>query len=619
MIELATAKEQVDRFITDTYDARALSERCRDYFDHKQWTEAEIEALKRRKQAPIVVNRLRPKIKGLVGLYDLRKTDPKAYPRTKKHDKSAHAATDALRFVADNNQFDEIRTAVAEDFFVEGYGGATVDVKKNARGEWEIKILQIPWDRIYFDPHSRKKDFSDARYIGYYLWLYPEQVTEMFPDAKPDELLSEDEAAETFEDRPDWIDRDRKRIRLAFHYAIHKGKWTFGVFASNQWLFEPKESPFHDEDGEPVCPIELVAANIDRNNNRYGEAAGFLDQQDELNHRRSKYLHAGTQRQTHGRKGAVPDVPKMKKELAKPDGHVEWEGEEFGKDFGLLDTSQLSNAQVQLYQDAKAELDSVSFNAQLAGERQSGDLSGKAIDKLQAAGTIELNGDYSQLRGWENRIYRQAWGRIKEFWTEEKWIRVTDDQDSLQWVGLNTLTTTREYLEDLINDESQSIPNRRKFSAVYMQAVQAEAQQEDPAIAEQASAFLDQIIPIKRNDVAEIDVDIIIDQSFDVINVQQEQFQLLIQFAQGSDIDIIELIEMSQIRNKEALIEKIETRRQQAQQAAGNAQQIAAEREKAELMDVAAGAEGKLAKAQQTKIENHLLLTNPERVTSVAV
>ena len=294
------------------------------------------------------------------------------------------------------------------------------------------------------------------------------------------------------------------RIRLAFHYALHKGVWTFGVFTGGTWLHDPASSPFLDDEGDPTCPIELVSANVDRENNRYGEACGFLDQQDELNHRRSKYLHAGTQRQTHGRKGAVPDVAKMKRELAKPDGHVEWEGEEFGKDFGLLDTSQLSNSQVALYQDAKAELDSISFNAQLAGERQQGDLSGRAIDKLQAAGTIELNSDYAQLGGWENRVYRQVWARIKQFWTEEKWIRVTDDRDSLVWVGLNAEMTLREYLEDFINDESNSIPDRRKFAAVYTQLIQAEAQLEDPQAAELASARLDQVVPVKRNDLTEV-------------------------------------------------------------------------------------------------------------------
>ncbi len=613
MIAIEVAREQVERFITDTDEARQLSERCRDYFDHKQWTEKEAAKLEARNQAPIVVNRLRPKIKGLCGLYDMRETEAKAYPRTKKHEKSAHAITDALRYVADNNNFTEMRLDVAEDTFVEGYGGVMVNVK-NRGNDIEILLEHLPWDRIYYDPHSRKKCFTDATYIGYYLWLYEDQAQALADslgwggDVK--DLISDtDVLDETTEDRPRWVDTDRKRIRIAVHFSQAANKWEMAIFTGNTFLMDPQESPYHDEDGQPCCPIELVSFNVDRNNNRYGEAAGFLDQQDEINHRRSKALHLLNQRQTHGREGAVADVAKLKREMSKPDGHVEWNGNEFGKDFGVIPTGDMLRGQFELYQDAKAEMDAVSFNAQLSGERQEGDLSGVAIGKLQAAGTIELNQDYSRLAGWEKRVYRQIWGRIKEFWTEEKWIRVTDDQDSLRWVGLNGPLTMREQLEEWINDESLPIPDRRKYAAVYTQAIKAEAQMEDPAVMQQASDFLETVVSSK-NPVPEIDVDIIIDQSYASSNTQEEQFNLLAKFATSGDVDIIELIELSQLRGKDELIEKIEQRRQQAAQAQGQVAQIEAKQAEAALMETAARADKTQAEAAQTKIENEALMSN---------
>lgn len=601
-----TPREQVERFLNDTLDARAASEKCRDYYDHKQWTEAEAAKLKSRGQAPIVVNRVRPKVKGLVGLYNLRQTDPKAYPRTQKHEKSAHAVTDALRYVADNNDFGELRMSVADEFFVEGYGGAFVGVKQTPK-EVTITIEHLPWDRIYFDPHSRKLDFSDAQFVGQYIWMYADEAKEKFPDADIDALIPGSmETDETTEDRPRWVDRQRGRVRVAVHYRKVKSKWMMSIFSGDVFLMEEQESPYLDEDGEPCCPIELVGANIDRDNQRYGEVLGYLSQQDEINHRRSKALHLLNQRQTHGRKGAVKDPKAMKREMAKPDGHVEWEGEEFGKDFGVLPTNDMLRGQFELYQDAKAELDAVGMNAQLSGERQEGDLSGRAIEKLQAAGTIELNQDYARLVGWEKRIYRQIWARVRQFWKEEKWIRVTDDQDSLRWVGLNGQITAQEYLEETINDESLPILQRRQAAAAYQFLVQ----NQDPR--------LNEIVGV-RNDVAELDVDIIIDQSFDVINVQQEQFNALLQFAQGGDVDVIELIELSQIRGKDELIEKIEQRRAQQAQMQGNIAQIQAQGEQAKTAKTAAEAQEKQAKAVQTQIENELLLAQPVPVTSVAV
>lgn len=597
-LELTTVQEQVERFMTDTLDARVLSEKCRDYFDHKQWTEAEARKLQSRNQAPIVVNRIRPKVKGLVGLYNIRKSDPKAFPRTKKHEKSSHAITDALRYVTDNNDFSQIRLNVAEEFFVEGYSGAAVVVEENKRGEPEILITEIPWDRIYFDPHSRKKDFSDARYIGFYMWMYSDEAKEKFPDADIDQLIASSDyyTDETTEDRPRWFDKQRDRIRIAVHFCIYKAQWYMSVFTEGQFLIKPEISPYLDDDGEPCCVIELVSANLDRDNQRYGEVLGFLDQQDEINHRRSKALHLLNQRQTFGRKGEVPDVKALKRELAKPDGHVEFIGEKFGVDFGVIPTDDKLRGQFELYQDAKAELDSVSYNAQLAGERQQGDLSGVAIGKLQSAGTVELNQDYELLFGWEKRIYRQIWGRVKQYWKEEKWIRITDDQDNLRWVGLNSQMSVREFLEDKIQDKSVPFPERKKFAASYQYLTQLE-QGQDMQAAELASAQLERFIAV-NNPVAELDADIILDQSFDVINIQQEQFELLVQFAQGSDIDIIELIELSQLRGKEELIDKIEKRRQQAAQAQEGAAQMQQAMIQAELQEKQANVQAKQAEIQ---------------------
>lgn len=606
MIDAKSAQDQVNNFLTTTEDARAISEMCRDYFDHKQWTDEELAELKRRKQAPIVVNRVRPKIKGLVGLYNLRNTDPKAYPRTQKHEKAAHAATDALRFVADNNNFDDVKLEVAEEAFVEGYSGVEVPVKEK-NGVMEIEINHIPWDRIYFEPHSRKKDFSDARFKGYWMWMDKEQAEEMFPGVDFDKINDTGGSThETNEDRPRWLDKDKNRIRIAKHYFIHKGVWHVGYLTESTWLVDPIECPYFDEDGDPACILELVSLNVDRDNNRYGEAYGYLSQQKELNHRRSKALFLNSARQTYGRRGAVKDIPKLKRELAKPDGHVEFDGEKFGEDFGVLPTNDMQRGQIELYQDAKAELDAVGFNAQLAGERQNGDLSGRAIERLQAAGNIELNQDYNQLSGWEKRVYRQIWARVKQFWTEERWIRVTDDQDALRWVGLNTQLTAQKFLEEKINDDSLPLSERQAYAASYQFLINFQPE------------GLNQIVG-SENEVADLDVDIIIDQSFDVINIQEEQFRLLVQFAQGTDIDVIELIELSQIRGKEELIEKIEKRRQQAAQAAGNVQQIQAEGEQAKTMKTVADANKSQQEAIQKGIENELLVNNPERVTSVAV
>lgn len=619
---MATPKEQVEQFLEDTDIARRVSQQCRDYFDHKQWTANEERKLRARRQAPIVVNRIKPKVEGLVGLYELRKTDPKAYPRTQKHEKAAHVVTDALRFVAENNSFDMTRLDVAEEFFVEGYGGVIVDIKDSPRGP-EILLNHIPWDRIYFDSHSRKKDFKDARFMGIWLWMEEDQAKDTFKisQTKIDEMTNSTiDGEQTNSDRPRWADKrgDRKRVRVAMHFFIKKGRWKLFIFSGDTTIRAEKDSPFVDEDGLPINPIELVGANIDRDNDRYGEVKGFLSQQDEINHRRSKYLHQNSSERTFGNDNAIQDVDSAKAELAKSNGHLKIKGAaKFGEDFGIIPTTEFSNAQFNLYQDSKAELDAVSFNAQLAGNRQSGDLSGKAIGKLQEAGTIELNRQYALLRAWEKRIYTQIWFRVKQFWNEEKWIRVTDDQDDLRFVGFNSQVTKETILLESIEDESRPLESRQQS----VQILQLLTQTQNPQLQE--------VVEV-RNDTSELDVDIIIDQSFDVINIQQEQFEMLAQFASGTDIDILELIELSQIRGKDELIQKIERRRREAAQA--NQQAIQQEsqldqaeratevgKKQAETKNIDADTLNKNIKSVTGQLENINLQRNPDSEVQVSV
>jgi hypothetical protein len=51
------------------------------------------------------------------------------------------------------------------------------------------------------------------------------------------------------------------------------------------------DQPYVDQDGESYCPWIFESANVDRENNRYGEMRHLIDPQDEVNKRRSKALH----------------------------------------------------------------------------------------------------------------------------------------------------------------------------------------------------------------------------------------------------------------------------------------------------------------------------------------
>ncbi len=592
-------KECVEEFVTLTSDARLLSERCRDYFDGKQWTAEQVAALKKRKQAPIVNNRIKVKLNGLLGLVSVRKGDPQAYPRNVDHDsESAEVVTDGLRYAADKAALNSTFLECADNFFCEGYTGVNIVTETTPKGDAEIVIDHIPWDRIFFDPFSRKHDFSDARGKGFGVWMEEEDIRAAFPDA-PEDCYAEtgQEQDETFQDKPKWSFKKgkRKRFFVATHYLKYKGVWTLCIYTGGGYLMEPIPSPYLDEYQQPTCPLEFEHAYIDRDNNRYGELASFLDLQDEINHRRSKALFLLSQRQTFGNRGSVKDIAKAKRELAKPDGHLEVGQGEFNKDFGILPTGDMAQGQFELLQEAKQEIDAQSYNAQLAGERSQGDLSGVAIQRLQQSGVTELIRLFENFSAFKLRVYRQMWNRIRQSWDQEKWIRVTDDEKELRWVGFNVPITMGEFLQEIMDDEGKPYNMRLGASAKMVELEQTNPQ------------GLTEVIETK-NRPAELDMDIILDESYDTINVSQEQLDAIIKYGAQNQFDIIDLLHLSNVQGKEKLIDKLEARRKEQSQQPPDAQsQYLA----AKAAEAAAGVKVKEADATQTQVETEILKITP--------
>ena len=594
-------KGRVEEFASATQDGRSISERCRDYKDGKQWTESQIKALKARKQSPIVNNRIKVKHNGLLGLTSSRKGDPKVYPRNEKDSEAAEAATDALRYASDKTKLNPVFLECADNFFCEGYTGAHIVEEQTPRGDVEIIVEHIAWDRIFYDAYSRKPDFSDARDKGFGLWMDEDDILTAFPETDPEQLLELDiQSDETFEDKPRWVEKhgNRKRHFVVTHYFLQKGVWHMAIYSGGGFLLEPIESPYIDEYGRPDCPLEFVHAYIDREGRRYGELESFLDLQDEINHRRSKALYLLSQRQTYGNKGAVQNVAKAKRELAKPDGHLEVGQGEYGKDFGTLPTGDMAQGQFQLLQEAKSEMDAQSYNAQLSGERSVGDLSGVAIQKLQNSGVTELVKLFEHFSAFKLAVYRQMWNRIRQFWTQEKWIRVTDDEDKLRWVGFNVPMTMRDMLQEIMEDEAR--PQQMRLGASAQMIL----------LEKQNPQALEQMVEV-RNRASELDVDIILHESYDSANVSQEQLDAILKFGLQGQFDVVDLLEISNITGKDRLIERLENRRKDTAEAqAANAgkdpqsQYLIAQAEESK-----ADAAKKMKEAEQKAIENQLLQT----------
>ena len=528
-----------------TIDGRKESERARDYVDGKQLTTAERAELEARGQPPVVINRVRRKVEWLKGLEIKQRTDPRAFPRTPQHQQDAESITDAIRFVCDREDWDATRSEVYDNFLVEGFGGCEVVHQQNKRGEIDVIINQYPWDRLFYDPHSRRHDFSDARYKGAVVWMDQADFEEEYPGKWAGLAEAYGTGTDTYDDRPRdiWFDQKRKRVRVILMWYREKSAWKWVKFIKGDVL-DQGDSPYVDEDGDSECPLVLVSAYVDRDNQRYGIMRDMFDPQDEINKRRSKSLHNSTSMLTFGVKDAFESVAMMKAELAKPNGHVEVSTESLEdaarvgmKPFEVIPRGNQDAAQFQLLQEAKNEIDLLGANSALEGETGE-NTSGRAVLARQQGGMIEIAALNDKLHHFTREVYRQIWMRIKQYWREEKWVRVTDDESNVRFVGLNRPITLEEQLGQMPPEQAQQI------------AMQMMLRPGDPRLQMQVGV---------QNDVSQIDVDIVLEEVPDRITLEGEVFEALLKY--GPQIPPAVLIEADPTlpsKKKEKLLEMMQ-------------------------------------------------------------
>lgn len=565
--------------------SRQEAEEARRYYDGIQWTSAELTVLKTRNQAPIVDNKIKDKIEFMRGIERRTRTDPKAFPRnTPSDEKGAEAATDALRFVCDQNEFQNIRSEVSENMMVEGTGAVEVVADRTTQPgkNPKVKIRKVRWDRLFFDPYSREADFSDAGYLGIVTWMNVEKAKRKWP-TMADQInasMVTKANSDTHDDRPRWVDGKRKRVQVIQTECIDEstGIWNRAVWFKGGILEPPAESYYVNEDGEKECCIIAQSLHVDSEGGRYGMVRRYKTLQDEINHRRSRALHILNTRQVIAEKGAVDDVNVARKEIQKPDGYIERTP---GMEFVVEKNLDLAEGQFRLLQDASAALSVTGPNA--AQQGISGALSGRAKEFDAEGGSIQSSVFTDCVRRFQRRCMRASWNRIKQFWDQEQWVRVRDDEGQMMFNVLNQPTTQGEMEAEKI--AKLNVPPEQKQQMVLAIAQNPESQK-----------------PVVKNPVADMDVDIIIEETPDTPNIQAEQFEQFVLLAKAGVIfPPTVYIEASALRNKEKLMKIVQGA---SDDPAAQAQKQEQEQRQKRALDIAEA--GAVADVQNTQADTRL-------------
>jgi hypothetical protein len=538
----------------------------RRYYHAKQWTDAEKKKLEARGQPAIVDNRIGRKVDFLVGVEQRMRRDPKAFPRTSKATQSADLATSGLRYICDNNRWEIMTEAATLKGMVSGIGGVYIGLEEGPQG-LDPKVKPVEEDRFFYDPRSVQKDFSDARFMGVHLWMDVAEAQQKFPKHAVElaEVVNADSIGEgsgfvAEEDRDEqWGDFEHSRVRIVEFWEkkvvppYNKDVWTYCFFTGHIDL-DSGTSPFKDEDGLPDVPFCMWSAYVDEKGDRYGPIRNMMSMQDEINHRRSKFLHSINTRQVRVRKDSEENIDHIRMQLARPDGVVEHDSE-WGVDIDIIDNGDIAQGQALLLEQSQAALENLGPNPGLIGKGGGvADQSGRAILAQRDSGMTELSPVFQQIRDWKIRCYRKMLGRSKQAWTNEREIRITDDEGQPQFIGLN------QYSMD---------PVTGQFSV--------------------------------ENQYDQVDVDIILDEGPDTITMNEELLQTLSQMGEAALGPMGRVvIELSNVANKEKLIKMLD----RVQQPDPQVQQLEQRFAMLEMAEKEANVEKTQAEVVETKVDS---------------
>lgn len=496
--------EKLHKQFMDYLGAKAneISEQkeARAYDAGSQWTQEEVNVLKKRKQPVVTFNLIAPKNNAVVGLVERLRQDPKCYPRTPKQQDGADLATAVLRFALDENNWKGKHTRIARFGAVDGVAGVEYDLEQGDHGDPDIRMHLVYPDTFFYDPRSYDEGFTDARFMGVSKWVDVEQAKEICKghDEEIDDLVEGGGSGGTdLTSNPAremaWVNTTLKRVRLTDHWYIRGGKWRWCLYINMVKMMEGI-SPFKDERGQTFPKYRMFSAAIDQDGDRFGFHRQWKSAQDEYNHRRSKALHLMNSRRVRATKGIVDDVEKARSEEARADGFIEMNPMPDGQ---YITDDQRAMADMRAHLDlmngSREMIDNFGPNLALLGQGLQ-DSSGRAIALLQQAGMAQLGPYLSAFKNWKIRVYRDLWNIIQAHWKEERWIRVTDDEALAQFFQINQRTTNAYGQPIIVNnvgsldvdfilDEGPDAINMQADNLSTLQALGPNFMQEYPDVA----------------------------------------------------------------------------------------------------------------------------------------
>ena len=150
-----------------------------------QWTKTQVDTLKARNQAPVVVNCIHSAVEQAKALLTTNKPRFQATGREDSDVKTARVVSDVMSWIWDNSNGNAVLKQAIDDYYVKGMGCIMAYPDMNADfGKGEVILKSVDPMDLYVDPSSRDTYCRDANHIIIAKKIMQSQLLLQYPDYK---------------------------------------------------------------------------------------------------------------------------------------------------------------------------------------------------------------------------------------------------------------------------------------------------------------------------------------------------------------------------------------------------------------------------------------------------
>ncbi len=418
------------------------------YYDGEQWTEDEEATIEERGQQATVLNMIRPIIDLVLSVEVEKRIDLQVIPQEKSDEEKAKLLTILLKHVSDQSDADFYMSQSFRDGLIGGRGWTYVNVYSDDTDKNQIELNWVPWEEVYIDPHHRKPDGSDARYMIRVVWMDRDEVKERWPE-KAEEIDNcfyaddykgtEYEAQTSMGERQiEYYDGKTQRIKLCHcWYKDAKKNIRYCLFSDEVFLIGSKDGENPEPYGINMYPLIPFYSFRTHKGDPKGLVDFLTDAQDQINKLNSKFLWNLSANRLMAESSAADDLEEVREQWNRPDGMAVLNDGGLGKiksEDNLRECSFLANHMQFLYMMMQR---TSGTNDSMTG------LGGTNERSAQQQANRILQGASIQTRILENlhfskkRIAKVVLRLMGKYYTDERVVRITKPNGESDYYNLN--------------------------------------------------------------------------------------------------------------------------------------------------------------------------------------